>query len=79
MYKYKIDVVKALSDRGYNSYRLKKSGILSQGTIVKLKNGGNVTLKTLNTVCIILHCQISDIIEIDVTDEEKIKFFKEST
>lgn len=75
MYKYKIDVVKALNDRGYNSYRLKQNGALSQGTITKLKNKGNVTLETLNAVCVMLRCQLSDIIEIEATNEEKIKFF----
>lgn len=75
MYKYKIDVVKALNDRGYNSYRLKQNGALSQGTITKLKNKGNVTLETLNAVCVMLRCQLSDIIEIETTNEEKINFF----
>ena len=75
MYKYKKDVVKALNDRGYNSYRLKQSGALSQGTITKLKSEGNVTLETLNAVCVMLRCQLSDIIEIEATNEEKIKFF----
>lgn len=75
MYKYKIDVVKALNDRGYNSYKLKQSKALSQGTIAKLKSKGNVTLETLNAVCIMLKCQISDIIEIEPTDKEKIDFF----
>ncbi len=75
MYKYKIDVVKALNDRGYNSYKLKKNKALSQGTIAKLKNKGNVTLETLNAVCVMLKCQISDIIEIEPTDQEKIDLF----
>ena len=75
MYRYKIDVVKALADRGYNSYKLKKSGILSQGTIYKIRDNGNITLETLNAICIILRCQISDIIEIEATDKEKIKYF----
>ena len=75
MYKYKIDVVKALADRGYNSYRIKKDGIISQGSLTKLKNGGNVTLQTINAVCCMLRCDIGDILEIEVTDEEKIKYF----
>ena len=75
MYKYKIDVVKALSDRGYNTYKLKQNKALSQGTITKLKRCENVTLDTLNAVCIMLRCQISDIITIEPTDQEKIDFF----
>lgn len=75
MYKYKIDVVKALSDRGYTSYKLKQGGLLSQGTLAKLKNSGNITLDTLNAVCLMLKCQISDIVDIEATDAEKIKYF----
>lgn len=75
MYKYKMDVIKALSDKGYTSYKIKQDNTLSQGTLKKLKEGGNVTLETLNSVCIMLRCQLSDIIEITATDEEKIKYF----
>lgn len=75
MYRYKIDVVKELSDKGYTSYKIKQDNTLSQGTLKKLKEGGNVTLNTLNSVCIMLRCQLSDIIEITATDEEKIKYF----
>lgn len=75
MYQYKIDVMQKLKERGYNTYTIKQSGALSQGTLTKLKNNGNITLDTLNTLCIMLKCQPSDIIEIIPTDEEKIKYF----
>lgn len=75
MYKYKIDVIQALKDKGYTSYKIKQIGALQQGTLARLKKEGNVTLDTLNAICIMLKCQISDIIEIEVTDEEKIKYF----
>lgn len=75
MYRYKIDVIKELSNKGYTSYKIKQDNTLSQGTLKKLKEGGNVTLETLNSVCIMLRCQLSDIIEITATDEEKIKYF----
>ena len=75
MYYYKIDIVQALSDKGYNSYRIKKDNLMSQGTLKKLKNKENVTLETLNSICCMLRCNIEDIIEIKPTDEEKIKYF----
>lgn len=75
MYKYKIDVMEALKARGYNSYILRENKTLSQGTITKIKNEGNITLKTLNAVCLMLKCQISDIVEIVPTDDEKIKYY----
>lgn len=75
MFYYKIDVVQALADKGYNSYRIKKDNLMSQGTLKKLKNKENVTIETLNCVCCMLRCNIEDIITIKPTDEEKIKYF----
>ena len=75
MYKYKGNVVEMLKSKGYTTYKIKKNNLLSQGTLKKLENNGNVTLDTLNAVCCMLKRDISDIIEIVVTDEEKIKYF----
>lgn len=75
MVKYKIDVVKALADRGYNSPRLRNEKIISQQTLQNLRHGGNINTTTLNAICLILRCQPSDVIEIVATDEEKIKYF----
>ena len=74
-YKYKIDVVQALSDKGFTSYKIKQGGLLSQGTLKKLKEGGNVTLETLDAVCCMLRCDIEDIIEIKPNNADKIKYF----
>lgn len=76
MYTYKIDVVEALAKKGFNSYKMKKDGLMSQGTLQKLKNKENVTLETLNTVCCMLQCNIGDVIEIEMTDDEKEKYCK---
>jgi putative transcriptional regulator len=73
--KYKIDVLKELSNRGYTSTRIRKEKILSQATMSNIRNGKSITLDTLNTICIILRLQPSDIIEIAPTDDEKIKYF----
>lgn len=75
MYKYKIDIMKALSSKGYTSTRMRKEKILSEGTMQNIRNGKGITTDTINTICVILRCQPSDIIEIIPTDEEKIKFF----
>ena len=70
MLHYKIDVLKTLADRGYTANRMRREKILSEATMQNLRQGGNI-----NTICIILRCQPSDIIEIIPTDEEKIKYF----
>lgn len=75
MFSYKIDVLKALSERGYTSTRMRKEKIMSEATMQNLRRGKGITTDTLNTICIILRCQPSDVLEIVPTDEEKIKFF----
>lgn len=75
MWKYKIDILKELSSKGYTSPRIRKEKILSQATLQNIRQGKGITTDTINTICIILRCQPSDIIEIVPTDEEKIKYF----
>ncbi len=75
MWKYKIDILKELSNKGYTSTRLRNEKIISEGTMQHIRNGKGISTDTLNTVCLILRCQPSDIIEIIPTDEEKIKYF----
>ena len=75
MFHYKIDILKALSEKGYTSTRMRKEKVLSEATMQSLRTGKGITTDTINTICIILRCQPSDIIEIIPTDEEKIKYF----
>ena len=49
--------------------------MLSESTMQRLREKGDINTKTLNTLCVILKCQPSDIIEVVPTDEEKIKFY----
>lgn len=75
MIKYNIDILSELKKRGYDSKKIKSSGLLSQATITNIKKGGNINTDTLNKICLVLRLQPSDIIEIVPTDEEKIKYF----
>ena len=75
MLTYKIDVLKELAQRAYTANRMRKEKILSESTMQNLRNRGDINTKTLNTLCIILRCQPSDIIEVIPTDDEKIKYF----
>lgn len=75
MWRYKIDVLKELSNKGYTSTKMRKDKIISQATLQNIRQGKGITTDTINTLCIILKCQPSDIIEVTPTDEEKIKYF----
>lgn len=63
MLKYKIDVIEALKESGYNSTRILKEGIISQGAMQKLRNNEMVGIKTLEKLCEILDMQPGNIIK----------------
>lgn len=72
---YKIDILKALAEKGYTTTKLRREKLLSESTIQRIRNGGTINTDTLNGVCLMLRCQPNDIIEIVATDAEKIRFF----
>ena len=75
MVEYKIDVMRELAERGYTANRMRREKILSESTMQRLRRGECITTDTLNTICIILRKQPSDILQITPTDKEKIKYF----
>ena len=60
---YKIDVVSALKEKGYSSYRIRQEKLLSESTIQKLRAGKGVSWENLETLCSLLECQPADLIE----------------
>lgn len=75
MMRYKIDVVKELSKRGYNSARIRKEKFLAESTVQKLRRGQGVSWENIDAICVMLRCQPGDILEVVISDEEKIKYF----
>jgi len=43
---------------------------LSANTVHRMKNGKAITTKTLNELCFILKCSVSEIVEYHETDED---------
>lgn len=72
---YNIDIMAELRKRGYDSKKIKETGLLSQATITNIKKGGHINTDTLNKICLVLRLSPSDIIRIEPTDDEKIKYF----
>ena len=54
---------KTLLDRGITEYELIYKHGLSANTIHRMKHGKNITTATIDTLCFILNCSISDIVE----------------
>ena len=61
--KYKIDILESLKKKGYSSYILRKEKLLSESTIQKLRSGEGVSWDNLDTLCKLLDCDISAILE----------------
>ena len=61
--RYKIDVLAALKEKGYNTNRIRTEGLLSQSTLQKLRTGQGLSWDNLETLCHLLECNIGDIIE----------------
>jgi putative transcriptional regulator len=60
---YKIDVLAALKEKGYNTNKIRTDGLLSQSTLQKFRNKQGVSWENLETLCKLLDCQPADLIE----------------
>ena len=75
MLKYKIDIANALERKGFNTYRAKTTKILSQDTLKKIKKEDtNISLESINRICMLLYMQPKDLIEYVEDAEEKKKY-----
>lgn len=64
MIRYKTDVVQALKSAGYSPTIIREKKLLSESTMSKFRrNDTSITLENLDTVCTLLNCQPSDLIE----------------
>ena len=61
--RYKIDVLSALKDKGYNTNKIRMEGLLSQSTLQKFRQQQGVSWENLETLCRLLECQPGDLIE----------------
>ena len=61
--KYKIDVLAALKEAGFNTNRLRKENILSEGVIQSLRENKYISLQNISKICELLDCQPGDLIE----------------
>mgnify|MGYP004706898737 FL=1 len=60
---YKVDVLAALKEKGYNTNKIRTEGLLSQSTLQKFRNKQGVSWENLETLCALLDCQPADLIE----------------
>lgn len=65
MLKYKIDVLAALKEAGYNTNRIRQEHILSEGTLQKLRTNTIVSIEIIDKICDLLNMNPGDILEKD--------------
>ena len=60
---YKINVLEALKEKGFSSYRLRKDKLLGESVIQQLRNGEPVSWANVSRLCELLECQVGDLLE----------------
>ncbi len=60
--KYKFNVLEALKDKGYSSYRLSTERILANCTIQRLRNGKMLNADNMATLCRLLEVQPGELL-----------------
>ena len=61
--RYKIDVLAALRDTGYTSYKLRQEKLMGEATRTKIRAGGLPSWHELDVICRLLKCQPGDVVE----------------
>ena len=60
---YKVNILNALKEKGYNTNKIRTEGILSQSTLQKLREGKGLSWENIERLCSLLECQPGDLIE----------------
>lgn len=60
---YKMNVLEALKENGYNTSILRKEKLLNESAIQSLRRNEMVGIKSLDSICRLLNKQPGDIVE----------------
>lgn len=63
MIKYKKDIILALKNIGYSTYKIRKEKIFTEGQLQQIRDNKLLTQEALNKVCTLLNVQPGDILE----------------
>lgn len=62
---------KTMEEKGITQYKLIYHYQISANTLQRIKRSQSINTNTLNLLCLILDCNVSDIIEFEKTEEEQ--------
>lgn len=63
MLTYKIDVMKAITEKGYTSYQIRNQKLLGENALQAIRNNRMIGIKVLDQLCSLLDLQPGEIIE----------------
>ena len=69
--KYKKDILGALKESGYSTYRLRNEKLFGESVIQQLRKGAMVSWANIDRICRLLQCQPGDILEYSESGETK--------
>ena len=72
---FKFDVLQALKEAGYTTYRIRTDKLLSESTVQKLRNGKPVSWENIETLCRLLNVQPGELLEFKLDTAENEWFF----
>ena len=65
---YKVNIIEALKEKGYNTNRLRKEKLLSEGVLQSLRTNKYISMDNLSKICALLDCQPADLIAYEKGD-----------
>ena len=71
MIKFKIDIMQALKNKGYNTNYIRQNKLLSEATLQQIRTGKTPGIKSLNVICALLNKQPGQLLEYVPDDQEK--------
>ena len=70
MIRLKVDIIAALKEKGFTSYKLRQGKLIGESVLTKMRAGGLPSWHELNTICGLLGCQPGDLVEYVPEDEK---------
>ena len=71
--KYRIDVLAALKEAGYNTYKMRKEKLLGESVLQQLRKGELVSWANISRLCAMLEIQPGDLLKYVPDTEEEVK------
>lgn len=71
--KYRIDVLAALKDAGYTTYKMRQEKLLGESVLQQLRKGELVSWANISRLCSMLEIQPGDLLKYVPDTEEEVK------